>query len=72
LADGRDGGVPALGVALVQDVLQRKGLQGVALELGLRERLSCPAARPFFRVRDVFGCSDGRLDAGGTSLSDAL
>ena len=40
--------------------------------LGLRERLSRPAVRPFRRVRDASGCSDGRLDAGGTRLRHVL
>ena len=40
--------------------------------LGLRERLSRPTSRPFRRVRDASGFSDGRLDAGGTRLRHVL
>jgi hypothetical protein len=39
--------------------------------LGLTERLSRPALQPSHRVRDASGCSDGRLDAGGTRLRHA-
>jgi hypothetical protein len=53
-------------------VLLHNSAHKTSFDLGLTERLSRPALQPSHRVRDASGCSDGRLDAGGTRLRHVL